>query len=417
MNATQYGQACTQSKHGSLYGGEDCLFLNVFVHSSHFPIDTEEALPVAFWIHGGTYISGDGSQYDAQELINLYNGHVIIVTINYRLNIFGFLGSEDMRSLDPDHGSTGTLGFQDQRLAMRWVQDNIKSFGGDKDRVTLFGQSAGAGSISAHLTMEKSLGLFSAVIMESGGFDPWNVQNMTNVQKIYNNVLDEASCANLTCLQALSTTELYDIFINIDPATNFFPTAFIPAVDFVELHTHPWISVSAGNITNVPMLFGTNADEGVSYLPDTTPSDMSEFEFFYMLVVVLGFGDYRNEIEEIYVTNATYPVLSDDAGTQYSQYWWAAQRFVGDYFFTCPDQFALNELSYASGTPCSDSYCSDMFGYHNRYQISNRGLFVQHGYELPLVFHFEEHLPASEDIYMADAVATYWVSHTQLFSS
>lgn len=122
---TSFGQACTQKKQGKIYGGEDCLFLNVFVHTKHTPGATVAKLPVAFWIHGGTYISGDGSQYDAQELINLYNGNVIIVTINYRLNIFGFFGSEELRQLDPESGSTGNLGLQDQRMAMRWVQENI----------------------------------------------------------------------------------------------------------------------------------------------------------------------------------------------------------------------------------------------------------------------------------------------------
>jgi para-nitrobenzyl esterase len=126
LNTSSFGQACTQTKHGVLYGGEDCLFLNVFTHTNRNLIEIgDELLPVAFWIHGGTYISGDGSQYDAQELINFYNGSVIIVTINYRLNIFGFLGSNELRTLDAERGSTGTLGLQDQRLAMKWVQENI----------------------------------------------------------------------------------------------------------------------------------------------------------------------------------------------------------------------------------------------------------------------------------------------------
>ena len=419
LDVSSYGQACTQRKQGSLYGGEDCLYLNVFMHTKHIPITEGLMLPVAFWIHGGTYISGDASQYDAQEIINLYDGHVILVTINYRLNIFGFLGSEELRQLDVESGSTGTLGLQDQRLAMQWVQDNIVSFGGDVNAITLYGQSAGAGSISSHLSMKKSQGLFSAVILESGGFAPWIAQNMTNAQKVYENVLQQSQCFNLTCLQELSTSELYDISQLIQPVTNILPTAFIPAVDFVELFAHPWVTLSTGtNITNVPILLGTNADEGVSYLPATTPTTLTEFEFFYMLIRLFDFGEYREEIEELYLTNATYPEEYDSSGALYSEYWWAGQRFIGDYFFSCPTQYALEQLlSETRRAGCvttdtnvpEDLYCSEMFAYHNQYQLANRGAFVQHGYELPLVFHLGEHLTTEADVSIADKVATYWV--------
>lgn len=399
-----------------MYGGEDCLFLNVFVHTKHIPVTAGVALPVALWIHGGTYISGDASQYDAQEIVNFYDGDVIVVTINYRLNIFGFMGSEDMRSLDVSSGSTGTLGLQDQRLAMQWVQDNIASFGGNAARVTLYGQSAGAGSISAHLTMTRSQGLFSAVVLESGGFASWIAQNMTNAQKVYENVLHESACVDLSCLRALSTNALYNVSQVIDPVVNILPTAFIPAVDFVELFTHPWVGLSSGNVTDVPILLGTNSDEGVSYLPDAAPTAMTEFEFFYLMIRVFDFGNYRNEIEELYLTNVTYPEQYDSAGVLYSNYWWASQRFIGDYFFSCPAQYALDQLlSQTNSAMCeslnanNNHFCNKMFAYHNQYQLSNRGGFVEHGFELPLVFHLAEHLPTSEDVLMADKVAEYWV--------
>ena len=291
----------------------------------------------------------------------------------------------------------------------------LVAFGGDKDKVTLFGQSAGAGSISCHLSMQRSQGLFSAAVMESGGFASWIVQNSTYTQRVYNEVLQETSCMNITCLLGLSTSELFSTMIMIDPVNELFPTAFIPSVDSVELFTHPWVSLSSENISNIPIIIGTNSDEGVSYLPTTVPASLTEFEFFYLLVRVFDFGDYRDEIEEIYLTNATYPETYSGSGELYSKYWWAAQRFVGDYFFSCPAQYSLDQLVLDADTSLScesypdHSFCSDMFLYHDNYVLVNRGPFVEHGFELPLVFHFEDEMTTVAEVKMSDIVATYWV--------
>lgn len=91
--------------------------------------------------------------------VELMEGSVVIVTLNYRLNVFGFLGAEELRARSSDH-STGNFGMQDQRLALQWVKANIRAFGGDPNRVLFVGESAGAGSVSNHLVMPKSWGLF-----------------------------------------------------------------------------------------------------------------------------------------------------------------------------------------------------------------------------------------------------------------
>lgn len=265
--------------------------------------------------------------------------------------------------------------------------------------------------------MKKSEGLFSAVIMESGGFASWIVQNMTFAQKGYHSVLQASMCTTVSCLQNLSTSELFNISQHINSASPLLPTAFIPVVDFVELMSHPWISQSQGNVTNIPILIGTNSDEGVSYLPSGTPTALTEFEFFYMLVKVFDFGVYRDELEELYLTNVTYPEVYDTSGVLYSDYWWASQRFIGDYFFTCPVQYTLDHvvMSADSSVQCGtstpgNSFCSNVYVYHNEFTLPNRGAFVEHGFELPLVFHFQSYLTTSAAVAMADIVASYWVS-------
>lgn len=165
---------------------EDCLFLNVYRRtptsstvstSSESSIHTPTSslsntgssssaalsssnlglLPVLLFIHGGCYANGAASFviYDAGERVALANSSTIVVTINYRLNVFGFLGGDTLRG---DDNSTGNWGLQDQRAAMMWVRDSIQAFGGDPDRVTVFGESAGSGSVSNHIVMPKSAG-------------------------------------------------------------------------------------------------------------------------------------------------------------------------------------------------------------------------------------------------------------------
>ncbi|XP_049860259.1 cholinesterase-like [Schistocerca gregaria] len=154
--ATEYGSDCVQSD-GT--GSEDCLYLNVYV-----PGVPEEGagLPVMFWVHGGGFVVGSGSDEEHGPDFLISYG-VILVTINYRLGAIGFLSTGD--SVAP-----GNAGLKDQQLALSWVQRNIASFGGDPQQVTLQGQSAGGSSVSLHFVSPMSSGLFSRLIIESGNF-------------------------------------------------------------------------------------------------------------------------------------------------------------------------------------------------------------------------------------------------------
>ena len=149
---------CPQVSFGSLYprSDEDCLYLNVYVPDH----DTDVLLPIMFWIHGGGFMTGDGTPQSFGP--QYWMGHeVIMVTTNYRLGPLGFLtlGNEDV---------PGNMGQLDQLAALQWVQQNIAEFGGDKDRVTIFGQSAGAFASTSHLYSPLAQGLFKRVIAQSG---------------------------------------------------------------------------------------------------------------------------------------------------------------------------------------------------------------------------------------------------------
>ena len=150
-DATSFGPHCPQvaTPYGTPSTSEDCLFLNVFT-----PVKTNEGrphlLPVMFWIHGGGFVVGESDGYDPS---NLVAEDIIVVTINYRLGELGFLAHSALAAESSD-GASGNYGLLDQQAALRWVQRNIRAFGGDPDNVTIFGESAGGlsvrtGSLSA----------------------------------------------------------------------------------------------------------------------------------------------------------------------------------------------------------------------------------------------------------------------------
>ncbi|MDN5770445.1 MAG: carboxylesterase family protein [Microlunatus sp.] len=139
--------------------GEDCLYLNVVA-----PADPGPARPVLVWIHGGSFASGSGALYDGRTLAA--SGDIVVVTINYRLGIFGFVDLAAVTNAEVP----SNLGIRDQIAALEWVRDNIAAFGGDPEKVTVAGESAGSVSVALLLTAARTRGLFRSAIMESGSY-------------------------------------------------------------------------------------------------------------------------------------------------------------------------------------------------------------------------------------------------------
>ena len=141
---------------------EDCLYLNVWTPAK----SSSERLPVLVYFYGGGFVTGDGSEprYDGESMARK---GIVVVTLNYRLGIFGFLSLAELREESP-HDASGNYGFLDQNAALRWVQQNIANFGGDPKRVTIAGESAGSMSVSAHMASPLSKDLFAGAIGESG---------------------------------------------------------------------------------------------------------------------------------------------------------------------------------------------------------------------------------------------------------
>lgn len=195
---------------------EDCLYLNVWTKA---PGKVDKKLPVALWIHGGGYREGWGSEpeFDGQEWANK---DVVLVSINYRLGVFGFLTHPELSAESPNHVS-GNYGILDQIESLKWIKKNIEQFGGDPDNVTIFGQSAGGGSVRTLCESPLARGLFQrAIIMSAGGIStgdapamPMRFAPMTMEQseQATKKIMDWAGLDNLEKMRKASTETLYTV--------------------------------------------------------------------------------------------------------------------------------------------------------------------------------------------------------------
>jgi para-nitrobenzyl esterase len=271
--AGTFGHTCTQ---GRPTDSEDCLFLNVYAPSNP---TARSKLPVFIWIHGGALVNGAGSDYDPSVMVA--DNDIIVVTINYRLGSLGFLAASVLtataQSAFENVGDAGNYGFMDQQFAMAWVQRNIAAFGGDPEKVTIGGESAGGLSVSSHLASTNTFrgltgrDLFSGAIIESGAYMYHDLPSLATYQTLSNTLAQRdanASCGGvltLACLQGLSAAQVFaneGVFGGFGIAPNF-GTKILPR----DLHT----AFSTGEFIRVPVLQGTNANEGRLFEPSFFP--------------------------------------------------------------------------------------------------------------------------------------------------
>jgi para-nitrobenzyl esterase len=241
---------------------EDCLSVNIW--TPELPVvptrRPEAGRPVMVWIHGGGLTSGSGSVflYRGEPLVR--NGDVVVVTINYRLGALGFLGHGALR--DPA-GFVGNWGLHDQVAALRWVRDHIAQFGGDADRVTIFGESAGGFSIAALMGAPSAAGLFRRAVVQSGGVHVHTLAQADRAAGRLASTLGVAECTRET-LGSVPFSELVaatEEIGKLEPDPGLIPLPFLPVVDGVFLPRNPLETVERGSAPNAELLIGTNRDE------------------------------------------------------------------------------------------------------------------------------------------------------------
>ncbi len=322
-DTVDFGPACMQptSPSGSIYSdypprtSEDCLFLNVWK-----PTHAARA-PVMVWIHGGSLRAGNlaAGLYDGSQLARQ---GVIVVTVNYRLGVFGYLAHPQLTA-ESLHGSSGNYGLLDQIEALRWVHDNIARFGGDPGNVTVFGESAGALSTIELMTSPLARGLFHRVIIQSG----YLVSNMElkrpsfglpSAEGVGEYVAGKLGAANLAALRAMDATKLMEESY----AAGYDPQA---TIDGWVLPRQIVDAFDRGEQARVPMIAGFNGGEVRSlraiFIPPL-PKTSAEYES----VVRKIYGDLADAYLRLYpATNVEDSAL---AAARDAFYGWSAQRLV-----------------------------------------------------------------------------------------
>ncbi|KAH7013362.1 Alpha/Beta hydrolase protein [Ilyonectria destructans] len=265
-SATDYADSCVGYGNSAAWPftlSEDCLTLNIVKPASSNRSNKDKLLPVGVFIHGG----GWSQDYSANGVYNLSfiveesvnaGKPFIGVSVDYRLSFWGFMASQDI--LD---AGVANLGLKDQRLALHWINENIKAFGGDPKKVTIWGESAGGGNVGYHATAfgGRDDGLFRGIIAESGA-EGTDIKNLTAPQQRYDTVVKTVGCDSeadkLACLRKVPFNELNATITKISGG-------FYPVVDGDLVPDLSSTLLANGNFTKTPILLGTNTDEGTLF--------------------------------------------------------------------------------------------------------------------------------------------------------
>ena len=427
-NATAFGNICMQRTTPGLpkYTGpqdEDCLLLNVFAPAAALPArgaETEPSklLPVMVWIHGGAYTEGCADEYEGAGLVRAAEEQAVVVTLNYRLNVFGFLGGAALQAAAAD-GSAGNFGIADQRAAMAWVQQHIGAFGGDAAAVTIFGESAGGNSVINHLAQKASFTFYQRAMIESGAYSTGAFDAAT-AEGAYADVLKRSKCADAACLVGLSAKKLLDAATSLIPSA----TGWGPVVDGVALTAAPTDLIAAGDYhAQADVVLGSNRDEeAFFFILLHVPPDMGALDFD--IALDMGAARYSpaevKAVKAIYLNASSgYPYPPEGAATRgkYSAYWWAGMRAETDAvpgLGPCAVRW-LAKLLLAGGTPNVWQYQfvhptqTDPYGGHVP-GVGPGSVAVPHASEIAFAFGDAEQLTPGAEAELADSVAAYWTN-------
>ncbi|MDL2234226.1 carboxylesterase family protein [Ruminococcaceae bacterium OttesenSCG-928-L11] len=297
---------------------EDGLYLNVWTPAE----SGEERLPVAFWIHGGAFSGGFGTELEFDGEAFCRQG-VILVTINYRLGALGFLAHPELSAEDPD-GHSGNYGILDQIAALKWVYENIAAFGGDPGRITVFGQSAGAMSVQTLVSSPLTRGMIAGAILQSGGGYQSLSRDVTlkEMQEIGAGFLAHCGVSSVRELREMDS-ETISRFSNeyfVECARKGIGgLPFVPCIDGYVLHSGYNAAIESGDIADIPYMLGsTKNDVGATpENPETGPGSM-------LYEGCINWSRYLEKLGRApaHVYWFTRAPLGDDAGAFHSAELW-----------------------------------------------------------------------------------------------
>lgn len=386
-DATKYGAHCAQGRvfedmvFQDAGPSEDCLFLNVYT-----PADAKKnsKLPVMFWIHGGGYAGGASSEPRHNGDFLPLKG-VILVTINYRLGVFGFLVTDELAK--EANGSAGNYGLMDMVAALQWVKKNIGKFGGDANNVTIFGESAGSFAVSTLMASPMAQGLFQKAIGESGAAFPSALnlggESVKQRAEADGQWVAKLGVKDLAELRALPTDKL------LDAAMSKGAVHFSPVVDGKFLTEPVPDTYAAGKQAHVPLLGGWNADEGGPAAK--TVEGWKEY-------AAKQFGERADEFLKLYPGDTDEQVVR------------SATDFGGDQFIAFGTWKWL-EAHRKSGDSPVYRYHFELAALPSKYHL---GTHAFHSDDIEYVFGTLDTRPGEtvrpEDRQLSEAMMTYWTN-------
>ncbi|XP_043274489.1 acetylcholinesterase-like [Venturia canescens] len=371
LNATKLPNSCWQERYEYFPGfegeemwnpntniSEDCLYLNIWVpqklrlrHKGSEPqVSEKTGLPMLVWIYGGGYMTGTATLdvYDGDLMAASSN--VIIASMQYRVGAFGFLYLN--KHFGNSEEAPGNMGLWDQALALKWLRDNAAAFGGDPDAITIFGESAGGGSVSVHLISPVTRGLVKRGILQSGTFNaPWSYMTGERAHEVGRVLVDDCGC-NSTLLSE-NPARVMACMRSVDPKTisvqqwnsysGILGSPSAPTIDGVFLPKHPLDMLKEGDFQDTEILIGNNQNEGtyfilydfIDYFDKDQPVLLTRDKF---LGIIKNIFKNMSDIEREAIAFQYTDWERAKDGYMYEE---AIGDIVGDYFFICPStQFA-----------------------------------------------------------------------------
>lgn len=389
-NATKPGSECIQ-KHETkslVHGSEDCLFVNVYAQKPY----REAMLPVVVHIHGGGFIYGAGSDYGPGQLLNR---KVVFVTFNYRLGIMGFLSAGAT-------GMTGNMGLKDQVVALEWIQENIKAFGGDPDNVTIVGWSAGAAGVQFHYISPMSERLFARGIAHSGSmFNHWAWQSSPewrfNVVSLkVGCVLDEYPFTKrIQCLKNVPAEKLVEL--TTDPLFQPFEgNPFNPFGVVLErgsnafIREYPEETIAKGQVQKLPLIISGVRNEGyypgAEFLANPEIFAQIDAQFDEVLSSILhfpAFSDTKNQALGITKGIRARYLGKVPVREETFEYF---VKILTDYLYLTGFQQAIDQLSPITTTYVYGFDYKTAYGFGEAISHRNHTKGIAHGEDIVLIY-------------------------------
>jgi para-nitrobenzyl esterase len=368
---------------------EDSLALNIWTAAK----SADERRPVMVWIHGGAYEIGSGST-PAYHGDLLAKAGVVVVTINYRLGVLGFLAHPELTA-EFRYSSSGNYGLQDQIAALRWVKENIAGFGGDPDNVTIFGESAGGGSVMLLTVAPLAKGLFHKAISESGAALPAQPKGYERPGAVV--TLAQAEAAGVRFAEALGAKSIAEL--RGMPAKELMkkqaiagPGTTWPIADGNVIPGDVTTLYRAGRPHDVPVLIGWNDNEG-GLLAGMNAVGKAEYE----ANLARNYGPHAGRL------NALYPAEDDDSAL------WANAALLGDSLFGWPGWSLADAQARTGKAPVFVYHFTHVPTRPPDYPYGNvEG--AQHAEEIPFVFGHDPGVWSEADRKVAELVQAYWIN-------